>query len=417
MKYRHSRRDFLRKLGVGSVFMGSLGSRLISTAWAQPRRKNLVIYANVNGLVKDHAPTVSDAPGQFDLGSFDPLHAIKDELTWIQHLNNPFSLQLHGNWWPLTGVASYGGDKSNENPGGPSFDRVIAQAVGRLDPFSSLAFSTDSATNVQGRKARARGGWLDGGIADGRGAPFPAIHSPTEAVQRIFGDVDDQPPPGMPDDRAQRQARRRRRIIDLVLPDARRLRGQLAAPERVAMEQYLASLESIEERMEAIENQPPRPTATPTCMQPNAQSFSEIAPLAIACGMTSVVTILVDEDNHNSWWHGTTPVPWYHDNANNILRIWNGMKDLGVAEDSAIVWLGKNGGGHHRSSHRLQALVIGTLGGALKPGGRALRFDATSKGESGGTHIQGLFLALAMAMSGEITSFADYTEPLPDLLA
>ena len=417
MTYQHSRRSFLRHVGMGSMLIGSLGTRLVSNAWAQTRRKNLVIYANVNGLVRDHAPTLGDTPGQFDLGSFDPLNAIKDELTWIQHLNNPFSLQLHGNWWPLTGVSSYGGDKSNENPGGPSIDRVIARAVGGLDPFSSLAFSTDSATNVQGRKARARGGWLDGGIADGRGAPFPAIHDPAEAVTRIFGEgTEPPPPPDVPDDRAQRQAGRQRRVIDLVLPDARRLSGRLAAPERVVLEQYLSSLESIEQRLEQVESQPPRPVASPTCARPDARSFSEIAPLAIACGMTSVVTILVDEDNHSSWWHGTTPVSWYHNNANNILTIWNGMKDLGIADDSAILWLSKNGGGHHRSSHQLQAMVVGTLGGALGPGGRTLRFDATSKGGSGGQHIQSLFIALARAMSPSIESFAGYSEPLPGLL-
>ena len=155
MTHRYTRRRLLERFGIGSAFIGCLGQRLISTAWGATGRKNLIVYANVNGLVRDHAPTVGAGPSDFALGSFDDLNPIKDQITWIQHLNNPRSLQLHGNWWSLTGETSYGGNKDNDNPGGPSIDRLIAHRVGMTDAFSSLSFSTDEATNVQGRKARA----------------------------------------------------------------------------------------------------------------------------------------------------------------------------------------------------------------------------------------------------------------------
>ena len=215
----------------------------------------------------------------------------------------------------------------------------------------------------------------------------------------------------------QRLARQRRRVVDFVLPDVRRLRQELAAPERVAMDQYLSSLESIESRLRTLEAQEPIAPPSVACGDAPAASFADIAPLAVACGLTRVATIYVKERNHNSWWHGTTPRSWYAENAANILRIWQRLTELGVAQDSAILWFAKNGGGHHRSSHRLQAMVVGNLGGALGPGGRHLSFEGTSKGAAGGQHVQSLFYALAHSMDPSIESFAGYSEPLPGLLA
>ena len=374
-----------------------------------------MLYINKNGLVKDHAPTVS-GPTSFDLGSFSPLEPVRSQLTWIQHLNNPRSLQLHGNWWSLTGETAYGGNKDNESPGGPTIDRAIAQALNAPVPYSSISLSTDVGTNVQARKTRAKGGFLDGGSADGRGAPFPAIHGPDVALSRLFGDASVTNPPDSSDNAFQAKARRRRQVVDLLLPDARRLRSRLAAEERQTMDQYVDSLEAIESRLRRLEEQevPPPPA---TCDNVRAETLADLVPMAIACGLTRVVTLYVKEQNHNSWWHGTTPASWYYDQANNLLRIWQGLERHGVAHDSAVVWFAQSGGGHHRSSHELQALMIGSLGGVFGPGGRTLSFEAASKGGAGGQHVQTFFLALAQAMCPDVSSFAGYDQPLPGLLA
>ena len=78
---------------------------------------------------------------------------------------------------------------------------------------------------------------------------------------------------------------------------------------------------------------------------------------------------------------------------------------------------GKNGAGHHRSSDRLEAIVLGSLGGALRPGGRSITFPQASKGEPGGMHIQRFHLAMAQAMAPSISAFAGETEPMPEFLS
>lgn len=54
-------------------------------------------------------------------------------------------------------------------------------------------------------------------------------------------------------------ARQDRRLLDLVMEDARRFRVQLGSQDRQRMDAYLESVNSLEQRLERVENSPGTP--------------------------------------------------------------------------------------------------------------------------------------------------------------
>ncbi|MEO0812767.1 MAG: DUF1552 domain-containing protein, partial [Myxococcota bacterium] len=208
----------------------------------------------------------------------------------------------------------------------------------------------------------------------------------------------------------------RRRVVDRILGDTKKLRNALAPSERVALDQYVDALDGLDSR---IQNQidAPVPDVVAECSDRPAADMGAIAAQAIACGLTRVVTLFVKEENH-SWWHSPLPPrSWHEGQAQAILSTWRTLESFGIADDTAIVWLSKNGAGHHRSSHQIRSFVIGDMGGAFGPGDRVVEFPQGSKGEADGTHIQRFHLTVAQAMAPSIESFAGAREPLNGLLA
>ncbi|MEL6546305.1 MAG: hypothetical protein AAFQ82_16875, partial [Myxococcota bacterium] len=75
-------------MGLSSLWASTLGQTLVSRALAQSAapKRNVIFYLNVNGLVRDHAPSVTD--GRFDWGAFDGLEPLRSRTTLVQYLNN-----------------------------------------------------------------------------------------------------------------------------------------------------------------------------------------------------------------------------------------------------------------------------------------------------------------------------------------
>lgn len=116
-----------------------------------------------------------------------------------------------------------------------SMDQVIAQAYGDQTRFSSLVLSTDGGVGEPTRSSTLS--------YDDKGRPIPALNQPQQIFDRFFGAGD------------QDSLAKRRRLksasgmLDRVLEDSRSLRRKLGSQDREKLDEYLASVRQIEERV------------------------------------------------------------------------------------------------------------------------------------------------------------------------
>ncbi len=116
-----------------------------------------------------------------------------------------------------------------------SMDQVIAQAYGDQTRFSSLVLSTDGGVGEPTRSSTLS--------YDEKGRPIPALNQPQRIFDRFFGAGDKD------------SITKRRRLksasgmLDRVLEDSRSLRRKLGSQDREKLDEYLASVSQIEERV------------------------------------------------------------------------------------------------------------------------------------------------------------------------
>jgi hypothetical protein len=116
-----------------------------------------------------------------------------------------------------------------------SVDQVAAQAFSDQTRFSSLVMSTDGGVGEPTRASTLS--------YNSKGRPIPALNQPQQIFDRFFGAGD-----------ADLIARRRRLnsasgMLDRVLEDSRSLRTRLGQADREKLDEYLASVRQIEQRV------------------------------------------------------------------------------------------------------------------------------------------------------------------------
>lgn len=222
------------------------------------------------------------------------------------------------------------GSGSGGTPGGPSYFYSISQHIGKADQFSFLPL---------GHQA---GGYTMG--ASGQGKKINTIRTPQSAFDQLFNGF------VPPDDAAalaaaEKDAARRRNILEFARGETDRLRSRLSSEEAVKAEQILTSLEELGGRIQVmsagqgcvVPNRYSGPTMNSSKHSPyypqQIKANYDIAYHALACGLTHVVG-LNTTSGQTKWSEATK----YHDNDHhqihhNLKKSQGGWNALRVYEE------------------------------------------------------------------------------------
>jgi hypothetical protein len=256
-KFPISRRTMLRGTGVALALPWLEAMRterlLAAPADPEPAPSRLGVLFMPNGVRQDQWTPEGTGREHKLSDTLQPLECFRDQLLVLTNLWNRNSQPGDGHYVKTAGILT--GTTINKTVGvdlncnGVSMDQVAAQHFGRHTPLPSLELGTEPVqTGVDLVVGYTR---VYGAHIAWRGPTKPLAKeiNPRLAYQRLMraGTMGEQ------------SARQDRRLLDLVIEDARRFRGQLGTQDRQRMDEYLESVNSLEQRLERVENSPGTP--------------------------------------------------------------------------------------------------------------------------------------------------------------
>ena len=238
-----SRRAFLRSTGgtLALPWLASLpqrtahGKRVADTPAKPPRRFACVYFSN--GVEPEHW-WAKPAPDGMQFGpGLQPLLPYRDDLCVLEGLFNAQSVanpSAHLGRMPNLLSGAWVSLDQNDLRVGRSMDQVLAQRLGEHTALPSLV------VGIEPTELRLEDGlsMLYGSCISWSSPTRPTTKEiyPARAFDAIVGN--------------RRQAGLDRTILDQVLADAKSLRPQLAARDRVKLDEYLESIRDIERRID-----------------------------------------------------------------------------------------------------------------------------------------------------------------------
>ncbi|MEO6597733.1 MAG: DUF1552 domain-containing protein [Planctomycetota bacterium] len=255
------RRTFLRGAGVAAAlpWLEAMSSVAIGTNGVprEPMRRMCFVYFP-NGA---SMPAEHDAKwGKWrwfphDAGSdyaftdvLSCLEPFRSKLSLLGGLSHPLSRELLGHLAGDTWLTA-GDMRGDVYKNRVSVDQVAAQELKQYTRYPSLVLSTDGGVGYKSRVSTLS--------FDHSGRPIPAEHRQRLIFERYFA-----PDGGASTEQRRQNLQRGQKVVDLVLEDSKRLQQRLSAPDKQKLEQYLASLNSVEEqvrRNEAWLDRPMKP--------------------------------------------------------------------------------------------------------------------------------------------------------------
>lgn len=246
------RRTFLRGAGV-SVALPFLDAMRISPPRERPRRLCFVYFPNGASMPEENDtkwnkwrwfPVRAGADYQFTevLSCLEPFRA---RLSLLGGLSHPLSRELLGHLAGDTWLTA-GDMRGDTYQNRVSVDQVAAAALKQHTRYPSLVFSTDGGVGYKSRVSTLS--------FDHSARPIPAEHHPRRIFERYFA------PNGGASTAARRQSLRQgKQIVDLVLEDSKRLNSRLGRADQEKLDQYMASLQAVEEQVRRNEEWLDRP--------------------------------------------------------------------------------------------------------------------------------------------------------------
>ncbi|MGV3659310.1 MAG: DUF1552 domain-containing protein [Prosthecobacter sp.] len=284
-----SRREMLRGAGATlalPLLEAMLPARALAAA-AKPPCRMVFIYASTGVAVPYWTPTGEGADYQMSQ-TLGTLKEFKDDILVISGLDHRREDRASNEHdmasSTLLSTAPIGQRDRATYATGVSVDQVVARKIGDQTRLPSLELGTDpnsSRTHVSNVSWR------------GPAMPMGREFRPRQVFARLFGD-----PSG---------DAYRRSTLDYVLGSARRLQASLGAQDREKLGEYLESIRSIEQRIEAAERHVV--AVTPDIQLPEGvpQDFSghlrlmcDLLVLALQSDVTRVSTFMFanESDDH-----------------------------------------------------------------------------------------------------------------------
>jgi hypothetical protein len=310
---------------------------------------------------------------------------------------------------------------------GTSVDQVAAKAIGEKTKLPSLEI---------GCERGAQSGNCDSGYSCAYScnvswrsptAPSAKLVAPREVFARLFGD----PEQSMSAQERARRAADNASVLDLVLDDAKRLRGSLGGADQSKLDDYLESVRAVEKRIQAepsAERRVPKlelPEGIPD-YPTHLKLLMELLALAFQADATRLATLMtandgndrsypfleVREGHHTLSHHGGNKGmlekirkidQWHVAQFATLLERLKGMRegDGSVLDHSMIVYGGAIGDGNAHNHDDLPILLAGKGSGTLTPG-RHVKFR-------NGTPMANLFLSMLDRLNVRVASFGDST--------
>ena len=457
------RRHFLRGLGLGAstVALSPIVDALMRDAWGAPTGlpKRVVFGVMTNGLCWRYLlPKGAPEEGVYETkleGPDDELPMILQDITrWrdrILLLDGPSNYKPfseHGSGYAaLSCVSSSGGSNTTGPPGGITIDQYLAKTLSVECARESVLYGTHS-------QYKQKGPTFANFFAKGRNRPIRQIISPTKLHASLFGARGDV----LAHDAF---------LTDVLRTDLSRVKRELAGPERLRMEYYEEIL-SERTRRKAIEADlmgcgDPGFGGVYGSVEDNLEEMTDLATLALACGMTNVVGLgiggrsthgsmpsysrILDDYGFQVWgkedhdkppeertYLGSTSgsghyAPGYLREMEYIhrfnLSLFGRMADVldtipegdgTMLDNTVMVYMGYNGGesdrSHHQYGNRWPMVVLGDAGGALKADGRFIRVEG-GKGNENRRSLAEFYCSLAHAVGVPTNDFAAHgNEPV-----
>jgi len=314
---------------------------------------------------------------------------------------------------------------------GVSVDQIAAARVGKFTRLPSLELGCD-----KGQQA----GSCDSGYScayqfnlawKGPATPLPPEVDPRLIFERLFSN-------GNSGETAQARAVRQanhKSVLDFVLEDARQLHDRLGGTDRHKLDEYLAAVREIEQRIEQAEKSAAaspdyaKPTAVPHDYGQHIRVLYDLLALAFQTDSTRIGTFMIAHDGSNRAYPSIGVSDGHHDLSHHggnqekkkkIARInhfhveqfasfLHKLKTIregeGTLLDHCVIVYGSGiADGNAHSHHDLPVLLAGRGGGALTPG-RHLRFESK-------TPMTNLYLSLLGQMGVDVDQLGDSTGKL-----
>lgn len=245
-----NRRTFLRGMGVTCAvpWLEGMSFGAKPSDEERPRRLCFVYFPNGASLPEEDDPEYGrwrwfphGRDGEFRftnvLASLEPF---REKLSVLGGLSHPLSRELLGHLAGDTWLTA-GDVRGDHYRNTVSVDQVAAHQLKRFTRYPSLVLSTDGGVGYKSRVSTLS--------FDFNGRPIPSEHRHRQIFERYFSPSGD----GTSDER-RRSLAQGRKIVDLVLEDSKRLQRRLGEHDRRKIDEYLASLDAVEEQIRRNES-------------------------------------------------------------------------------------------------------------------------------------------------------------------
>lgn len=244
-----TRRSFLRGAGVCCTLPYMQAMELDVAARKQEQAKRVCFVYWPNGC---SMPAEDDAENAhwrwFPSGEgrdfkftriLESLEPHREDVAIYSGLSHPKSRELlghlAGDTW-LTGGDLRGGHYQNSI----SLDQLAARHLKRHTRYPSFVLSTDGGVGYKSRVSTLS--------FDAQGSPIPSEHRHRQIFERYFGTGG-----GQTTEERRRSIQQGKKVVDLVMEDARLMAARLGAHDKHKLDEYLTSLNSVEEQIQRNE--------------------------------------------------------------------------------------------------------------------------------------------------------------------
>jgi hypothetical protein len=367
----------------------------------EPHRQNLMV---LSGLTQNTGRALGDGPG-------DHARAAASFLTGIHPKKTS------------------GADISL----GVSVDQIAAQKVGNATRFASLELGCEDGRLV-GNCDSGYSCAYSNSISWRTGTtPLPPEVNPRAVFERLFGDASE-----TPEVRAKRLAYNKS-ILDFVLDDTQKLKGDLGRTDRRKLDEYLDAVREIERRIEQAEHD--HTQFTPTIEKPDGVPIEfadhvrlmfDLMILAFQADLTRISTFMICREgstrtyreigvsdahhplthhrNNPEWIEKVTKINCFH--LEQFAYFINKLKSTpdgdGTLLDRMMVVYGSGlSDGNQHTHNELPVVLAGAGNGALRPG-RHVRYPKE-------TPMNNLYVAMLDHMGVPPEKIGDSTGELEHL--
>lgn len=447
--WRIPRRRFLRGAGA-AVSLPLLDAMAPLRAGAAPGRPPVrmacLFFPNGAWMDSWHPKT---AGFDYELSyALEPLAGLKKDIVVFSGLDKAASRQGDGHYAKtanfLTGLPITKTTGKDISVGGPSLDQIIASRSGHLTPLPSLELGIDPV--ISGVDSNVGFTRLYGSYISWRSAGVPMAReiNPRFVYERLFGMQN----AGGVEERRRRELADNSSLLDLVLDDAKDLRGRLGRDDQFKLDEYMDSVRAVERQIEFVSGEDPRdwhPEETaefPEAPEPGVPSdyrrhvrlMLDLMALALQTDSTRVITFMfansvsgrsfsfvegVSNGYHQVSHHENQEANidqyrrinrWHAGQYAYLLEKLRGVREgEGTLLDNCMILMGSGiSDGNSHSPNNLPMVLGGRGGGRIATG----QHIASPKN----TPLCNLYLSMLDCMGAPAEKFGDSTGPIHGLV-